>query len=229
MNVFSCLFCVFCSLLLPLGTAVYLCVKKRRFIKPLLLGAATFLLFQVLTRLPVLQLILSKEPWFILMSLNQPLLYSLFLGFTAGLFEEGGRYIMMRLFMKKTLDAKSALAFGLGHGGLEAVLLVGINSAAVLFFMADMANAPLMLAGGLERLFALCLHCCWSLLIAKGVRESRPLALPLAVAAHTLIDAFASYASIEGVNIWIIELALLLCATPAVLFIKKELEKENCT
>lgn len=227
-NVFCRFFSFFCSLLLPLGAAGYICAKKRRCIKPLLTGAATFLLFQLLTRLPLLQLVLPKMPWFILMQLKQPLLYLLFLGFTAGLFEEAGRYIMMRLFMRKEPGAGSALAFGLGHGGLEAVLLVGINSA-VLLFMPDLADAPLMLAGGLERLSAMCLHCCWSVLIARGIREKRPLALPLAIAAHTLIDTLAAYAAVMGVNIWITELGLLLCAVPAVLFIKKELKKEICS
>ena len=45
--------------------------------------------------------------------------YALFLGFTAGLFEEVGRYLAFTTILKKRLDWKNAVAFGIGHGGIE--------------------------------------------------------------------------------------------------------------
>lgn len=45
----------------------------------------------------------------------------------AGLFEETGRLVAMKFFMKKNLDKGNALMYGVGHGGVEAILLVGLT------------------------------------------------------------------------------------------------------
>lgn len=43
--------------------------------------------------------------------------------FTAGLFEEGARYLVYRYLLKKARSWQEALAFGAGHGGIESILL----------------------------------------------------------------------------------------------------------
>lgn len=226
MYIAACIFSVFCSLILPLGCALALCIRKRTLIRPLLLGAACFTVFQLFIRLPILQLVLPKMAWFALMSAAQPLLYCSFLGVTAGLFEELGRYIVMALFMKKRLSAAAGIGFGLGHGGIEAILLVGINSAAALF-MAPMAEPGMILAGGVERLSAMLMHVAWSVLVMKSLRDRKPLLLLWAVLGHTLVDIFAAWALYMALPVWGIEAALMLCALWAFIFIKKEYEKEK--
>ncbi len=227
MNTISCFFTVLCAVVLPVGAAVFLCVKSRRLVKPLLLGAATFFLFQILLRLPLLQLLLSRAGWLIVMSTIHPLWYSLFLGFTAGLFEELGRYIVMRLFMKNALDTTAGLAFGLGHGGIEALLLVGVNAVATLILYSGSVTPSLMFAGGVERLITLVLHICWSLMVAKAVRERKAFWLLFALATHTLIDTGAACASYFSVPVWYTELALVLCALVAGWYIVNEFKKEK--
>ncbi|GAC1391053.1 MAG: hypothetical protein NVSMB38_10470 [Ktedonobacteraceae bacterium] len=50
----------------------------------------------------------------------------LILAFTAGLFEEVGRYVGYRLFMAREEKTWSkAVMYGIGHGGIESVVLVG--------------------------------------------------------------------------------------------------------
>lgn len=42
-------------------------------------------------------------------------------------FEETGRLIAMKFWMKKWLDFPNALMYGIGHGGVEAILLGGLS------------------------------------------------------------------------------------------------------
>ena len=64
----------------------------------------------------------------------------------AGLFEECGRYIILRYIMKKNRTPENAVLYGIGHGGIE-VLTVVLPSMilylaiAVLFSSGNMANA----------------------------------------------------------------------------------------
>jgi len=53
-------------------------------------------------------------------------LYAFSLAFTAGLFELAGRFAVAKL-LQRNLNYKRALAAGLGHGGIEAILLVGMT------------------------------------------------------------------------------------------------------
>lgn len=55
-------------------------------------------------------------------------LYALYGGLAAGLFEETGRYLTMRFLMKGKWTRENALMYGAGHGGLEAVLILGMAS-----------------------------------------------------------------------------------------------------
>ena len=101
MDVLSCIFVIICSIILPIVITVIFCVRKKETWRPILFGALTFTVFQVFMRVPLMQFVLKDEAWYILMSSAQPTLYALFLGGTAALFEEGGRFAVMSLFLKK--------------------------------------------------------------------------------------------------------------------------------
>lgn len=47
---------------------------------------------------------------------------------TSGIFEEGARWIVMRYWAKGVRTWPTGVAFGLGHGGIEALLLIGMNA-----------------------------------------------------------------------------------------------------
>ncbi len=64
----------------------------------------------------------------------------------AGVFEECGRYIVLKYIMKKNRTTENAVMYGIGHGGIEilAVLLptlITYLAVAVLFSAGDMENA----------------------------------------------------------------------------------------
>lgn len=90
-------------------------------------GAIVFLVFQLLTRVPavillqvtVLGPLLRSSPTF-------TWIWLVLLAVTAGLFEEVGRYVGYRVLLRREAKTWSkAVMFGLGHEGLESLLLVG--------------------------------------------------------------------------------------------------------
>ena len=190
MTLTACLFALFCSLLLPLGAGAYLALRTKR-AAPVLLGAACFTVFQLLTRIPLLQFVLPKWAGYVLFESAQPVWYLLLLSLSAGVFEECGRYLVMRLFLK-TGGPVDAVSFGVGHGGIEAVALVGVSLAYLLFtggYLAQTAES-LFLAGA-ERLFAMTAHVGFSVLVWCGVRGKRLRLLPAAVVLHGALDFLA--------------------------------------
>lgn len=90
-----------------------------------LLGAAGFFVPQILIRLPILS-VLSLSQGFVAFAEDHYVLYCLALAFTAGLFEAAGRYAVAKI-MAKNLTFERGTAAGLGHGGIEAMLIVGIT------------------------------------------------------------------------------------------------------
>ena len=90
-----------------------------------LLGAAGFFVFQVILRLPILNL-LSLSPAFLTFATEHFILYSLILAFTAALFEVAGRYIAAKI-LSRNLTYEKSFAAGLGHGSIEAMFLIGMT------------------------------------------------------------------------------------------------------
>lgn len=91
-------------------------------------GALIFLLFQIVSRIPLVTvagLVLKPE---LHASRGALFAWLTVLALSAGLFEEVGRYVGYRWLMgkePKTWD--KAVMYGIGHGGLEAIVLVGLG------------------------------------------------------------------------------------------------------
>lgn len=193
------------GILLPLGLFIFAFIK-RIYLKPLLLGAACFTVSQVLLRIPLLQL-LSKSSDFLLFEGTQPLLSGLLLALSAGLFEETGRLIFMKIGLPKQNSWSTGLWFGLGHGGIEAVLFYGLS---VLMIPAPQAGASLLI-GGVERIFAMLLHVGLSLLVLYGVQKRQKRFYFIAVLLHTLVDSLVTIIPLYTQNsLLLIEGALIL-------------------
>jgi len=173
-----------------------ICMRRKKGAgKAFAIGMLAFVVSQLLIRVPILQVVLPQFAWFTILQMN-PWAYGLFLGVTAGIFEETARWIGIRFFLKGKRDVPHGLAFGLGHGGIEAMLLVGVNFIAglVMVLMGQGAQFPggtreLFLAGG-ERLYVIAFHVGASLLVLCGVRLEKPLRYLLgAIILHTIMDA----------------------------------------
>ena len=233
---------------IPIGLTIYMVKKEHASMKAVLVGALVFFIFQVATRIPLLQII-SKQAWYFRMSSNVILL-GLFLGLTAGIFEEIGRFLGFKL-LKNKLSWSNGIAFGIGHGGIEAILLVGISnlnniiySIMINYGTFDTAIASklpaetayliksqlinlspsMFLAGGVERIFAMTVQIAFSLLVLYGVMSKKFLYVVYAILLHGLVDAPLVVLMSKGINIWAIEGFIALCAAIGIYYINKSKE-----
>lgn len=90
-------------------------------------GALVFLVFQLLTRIPLIVVLQSTVLASLLRtSIAFTWVWLVVEAVTAGIFEEVGRYVGYRLFMRREPKTWSkAVMYGLGHEGLESTILVG--------------------------------------------------------------------------------------------------------
>lgn len=163
------------------------------------LGAACFTLSQPLFRLPLLRQLQESTDFLLAYTLN-PLLIGILIAFSAGLFEEGFRFIFKQFLLKPSeCILAQPVIFGLGHGLAEAVLILA----------PALTQAPLSQLGlaFLERLLAVILHVNLTVIVWNGFQKKRKLLYLLAAIAihgsvNSLIPLFASHAKgimlIEG-------------------------------
>lgn len=126
----------FISMILPVLLLIVYGVKNRNqgIVKAWFLGAAGFFVMQVVIRLPILSFLGTSEK-FVSFAENHYLVYAILLAFTAGLFEVIGRYAVAKILSKK-LTFKKGFAAGLGHGGIEAMVIVGMTYISNLLYAA---------------------------------------------------------------------------------------------
>lgn len=219
----------------PIALAIWakLRYKKAFSFVPLLLGAAGFLVFQGIIRIPILQ-VLGQMRWFQAFAENNFWWYALLLSFTAGLFEEPARFIVFSI-LKKRRSYVDGLSYGIGHGGIESMLIVGlayvnnlvlsimintgtINS--VIEATPESARATLskavgqlsaldssiFLAAGVERLLTVFVHIGLTLLVLRGFQTGkRWLWLGIAIAAHTVVNLTVIGLAHTGLSGWALE------------------------
>lgn len=171
-------------------------------------------------------------------------LYGLYGGVAAGLFEETGRYIAMRYFMKRRLNLPNALMYGVGHGGIEAMLIVGltsVNNLVTAFMinngaiegtlnMLDEATRATTLEqlsalwtlpsyqfflGGVERILAIALQIALSVIVYHAVKQGKMVYWLLAFAVHAFVD-FITVVTANYINIVLVELIVAVLAAGTV-------------
>jgi uncharacterized membrane protein YhfC len=190
------------------------------------IGAATFIISQVL-HIPfnaLLTPIFDQFGFIALPLVLQNILLSIFLGLSAGLFEEFSRYFMYKWWAKDARSWASGLIAGAGHGGIEAIIL-GILvlygyiqmmvvkgtdiSTLVTPDQIEAANAQIQaywtapwymtLLGAVERLFTIPLHMACSVLVLQAFTRKKFWWVGLAVFLHALADGVAVFAAQNGV------------------------------
>lgn len=93
--------------------------------KAFVLGAAGFVLLQMIIRMPILNIV-SLVPGFGTFVAEYYVVYCLILAMTAALFEVVARFGVAKILQKK-INYEQGVAAGLGHGGIEAILIVGMT------------------------------------------------------------------------------------------------------
>ncbi len=142
---------------------------------------------------------------------------AILLGLMAGICEEPARYLGYRLLLRRERRWRESLMFGVGHGGIESILLgllVLVNVVVILWLATqDLASlgitglaetqvrqaidqvvsAPpyLPLLGGLERLWAICIQVSMTVLVWRTVTTRRWRYFLAAIGWHWLVDTVA--------------------------------------
>ena len=202
------------------------------------LGAAVFITFALILESLTHQLVLGLTGDAIKGNLW---LYALYGGLAAGLFEETGRYVAMRFLMEKrgALTRENAVMYGIGHGGTESILILGVS------MVSNLSMTVMLNAGGLEsvlamvpedmrdayytqisalwttpsgtfflaileRISAIGLHLCLSYLVYRAVKGRKIAYFLFAILIHAGADALTVLLSGIGCPTWLLEIALLL-------------------
>jgi uncharacterized membrane protein YhfC len=196
---------------LPIGLALWL---RRRFgisWRYFFYGALIFAAFQLLTRVPLVAILSSAlAP----ASRGETFVWAWIAGLslTAGLFEEIGRYVGYRwLFKPGERTVENGLMYGVGHAGIESIVLVGLPVLATLINVLALSRVDLAqlnlppeqvkqiqqllampwwmpLLGAFERIATLCVHVSLSLLVLRVFQTGRLVYLWLAVGYHALVN-----------------------------------------
>ena len=165
-----------------------------------------------------------------------PIILTLVLSLRAGLVEEFGRFVAFKWILKRSKTVNDALMYGVGHGGVEVLLVLSMSMISNLVFVAtvnsgaldvmaaaapDQAAAiyaaaqtlietsPLLFGAGLvERIIAMVLHISLSVIVFCAVRQRKWLYLLLAIALHTLLNSSIVLMIVGIVGVWGLELVL---------------------
>jgi uncharacterized membrane protein YhfC len=204
---------------MPLGLGIFLARKLRPGWRPFYVGVAAFLGSQVLhipfnawVLTPLLERLGIVQPWHGAALLGA----AAALGLSAGVFEEGARYLVLERWLKDARTWSQAMMFGAGHGGAEAISL-GLVALVALFQAiayrnADLsklvspdqlraaqaqlsaywaAPASLIMLGSVERAIALCVQVTLAVIVLQAVVRRNLAWLAMAIGWHALVDASA--------------------------------------
>jgi uncharacterized membrane protein YhfC len=113
-----------CGILLPTVVATIWKIKTKEPISTILIGAAAFAVFALgLESIPKVFLFQLDSPVSAFV-LSHTWIYAVLGALLAGVFEETGRFLAFKFLLKKRTDKKTAISYGIGHGGFEVIFLL---------------------------------------------------------------------------------------------------------
>jgi uncharacterized membrane protein YhfC len=229
------------SLLFPIALLIYFRKKENISWASVGVGVLIFILFAMVLE-PLLHSFMLIRNAATAAALANPWLYATYGALAAGIFEEVGRYLGFRLLLRKRQDRRDGLGLGIGHGGIEAIL-IGFMTSVQFFVFSMMYNAgrweeitaPLpadaaallknqllntpdymYVVGGLERVFAVLLQIGLSLIVLYAVRTGKLKYLVYAILLHALPDFLAALYQKQVLSIWVVEVILLAASAGAI-------------
>jgi len=231
------------SISLPIFLFIFLHKKYDAKILPLIIGAVAFIIFALILERIVHSIVYKN------FSLREkPLLFIFYAPFMAGIFEETARFISFKILKKKFTGISTGLSYGIGHGGIESVLLAGFSMMAGLVFsilintgnieiitdklqgetldqlniqLSTISTTPsyMFLLSGVERIFAISIQISLSVIVFYSVFCNNKLWLfPLAIILHAIID-FSPAAFQVGIIKNILLVYILLCISATIMVI----------
>lgn len=176
------------------------------------LGCLCFTVSQPLTRIPLLNLLQSNVSVSVFAAANA-VLFLVLLALSAGVFEEGFRFLFKRFLLRPAAAPFSQpLLFGLGHGLTEAAMLL------IPAFLQGYTLNDLWL-GIVERALAVTLHICLTVVVFNGFQKGRRwFFLLLAILLHGAVDFVIPLLATLGVAPLLLEGALALSIVPLAVY-----------
>lgn len=177
-------------------------IIKKKNLYPIfwfLQGMLCFLISQPLLRIPILNW-LQTTTSFSIFQISYPIIFMILLSFSAGIFEEGFRFIFKKFLLRpKDPIFLQPIIFGLGHGLMEVFIIFIPNMGQ----MISMGTMPIAI---IERLIAIIAHISLSVIIWNGfIKDKKSIYLGLAILAHGLFNTVGIITLSMGLNIWLVE------------------------
>lgn len=198
------------SVAFPFGMMIWWKKKTGEKIWSFVVGAIGFALFAMVLENLLHQVCLVNENAVSKAILGSPVLYTLYAAFAAGVFEETGRLFGFKVLLRKNHKNSCAVAYGIGHGGIEVLFILGASYLVLLLallgvdFGSEATNAQMiataqsisLTSAGItmfERVCAMMIQIGLSMLVFVAAREKKYLWLyPVAILIHAMIDAPAA-------------------------------------
>lgn len=226
------------SLALPIAAIIIWKKKTDASLSPLLMGAAAFFVFAMVLEQIIHFLVLGLNSAVSDFILSRPWLYAVYGGLMAGLIEETARFLVFKTMMRKNIGRENAVTYGLGHGGIECFVILGMSMVsnlllAVMFnsmgaeaFIAQYSpgqteavaaaiaginaiNPGAAALACFERACSLALQVELSVLVFAAVRLNQFWLYPVSVLLHMGIDFFAAlYQTGTLTALWVVEVML---------------------
>jgi len=237
---------------LPIGLLLYAMNKLKAKMISFWIGAATFVVFALVLE-QLLHIGMINQ--FGEALTGNILIKAIYGGLAAGIFEEVGRFISMKLFMKRFLNKENAFMYGVGHGGIEAMIIVGLTTVSNLI-SAYMINTGLMekslelfdsdikqqtidqlsllwttspvdfYMAGVERVVAITLHLSLSYIVYRAVKDGKIQLLFLSIALHAFAD-FVTVLVAGYATAIVVEIVLIVIVSIIAVFVYKKFSDEQ--
>ncbi len=232
---------------IPFGLFFLINRKTKADTAPFFIGCLTFLVFAMILESGFHNFMLGTSVGRKISTI--PLYYAVYGGICAGLFEEFGRLIAFKTVMKRyTRKDDNALMYGAGHGGLEAMMILGLSMLNNISYSLNINDGKLekikegmqpevlaslqnivnqlvstpswqFLLGGVERITACLLQIALSLLVWVAVtKKDKFYFFPLAILIHFLVDTISVILAMNGINIILVEVMIIVMTAASAFF-----------
>lgn len=249
----------FLMIAMPVGLAIFLTRRWKLGSGIWWIGFITFVLSQV-GHIPFNAMVNPLFNQFGFIALNptlQLLTKSVFLGLSAGVFEEGARYLILRFWAKGVRSWRTGILFGAGHGGAEAVIFgaLALYSSIQLVAVRDMTpdqlsqafgagnvalaqaqiaafwSAPwyMTLLGALERFFTIPCQIAMAVMVVQTFTRKNISWLFIAIGYHALLDSVAVFGQkyLNGLELEGVVGLFALLSVGIIFFLRQPKPSEN--
>lgn len=226
----------FVAIALPIFMGRHLLINKKSTLKVFFVGALIFIIFVLVLEAYMHKILLLHTGSFGDNIQQNIWLYALYGGLAAGIFEEVGRLIAFKFLLKKEKKKETALMYGIGHGGAESIILVGLTMLSYfissillnmnllhilipdqatltatydsLSVLADLSSVEFLYAG-FERVVALVLQISLSVIVFKAITtKGKGYLFFVSILIHAFVD-FVAVIMMHYTTTLVVELTIL--------------------